>query len=134
MPSANVVADILSQVPGKGPLILRNLTSIREFIWIDDAAEGLARLAVSKVTGVFNIGTGVATRIGELCQMALELAGQSDRPVRATAELTRASTVNLDMSETKRVLGWVPRVSLREGLGFLLRNVDEQTRHRHLHG
>jgi UDP-glucose 4-epimerase len=134
MPSANVVADVLSQIPGEGAVIVRNLKSVREFIWIDDAAEGLARLALSNANGVFNLGTGVATEISELCRIALDLAGQGERPVQATAELTRASTVNLDISETTRVLGWTPQVSLREGLGFLMRNADEQARYRHLHG
>jgi UDP-glucose 4-epimerase len=116
----NVVSDILRQVPGEGPLTIQNRRPVRDYLWIDDAAEGLAVLATSRKAGVFNFGTGVGTSVEVLAHTALAGGGQPGRAVRATEEAERSSHLVLDISATTQQLGWTPQVGLAQGLKILL--------------
>jgi len=120
MPSRNVLSDILRQIPSRGPLTVRNRRPVRDYIWIEDAAEALAMLAISRASGIWNIGTGERTSVLGLAQIALALSGQSDRPVVASLQDERESSLVLDISKTVNALGWRPRTSVAEGIAKLL--------------
>lgn len=122
MARGNVMSTILSQVSGTGSLHVMDTSPVRDFLWVDDAADAIATLATmeSCPTGIINLGTGVGTSIGELANMALEIAGQSGREVVSDGQSNRQSTLILDHSDTFRACGWRPRTSLRQGLACLL--------------
>lgn len=116
----NVVSDILRQIAGDGPLTVQGRRPVRDYLWIGDAAEGLAALATSRKPGVFNFGTGVGTSVEALAHTALARGGQPGRAVRATEEAERSSYLVLDISATTQQLGWTPHVGLAQGLKILL--------------
>jgi nucleoside-diphosphate-sugar epimerase len=120
MSSRNVISTILNQIPGSGPLVVMDTAPVRDFLWVDDAAEGFAALATATAApAIVNLATGVGTSIGEVARLALELAGETGREVIATGR-GRVSTIvasNEDMIQH----GWQPRVALRDGLSSLLR-------------
>jgi nucleoside-diphosphate-sugar epimerase len=93
----------------------------RDFLYIADFVDLLARLATSDAQGVFNAGSGVSTGIGELARMLCELAGV-EKPL-ADLGRPRAEEV-LDMyasvERARTILGWQPRTPLREGLARTL--------------
>jgi UDP-glucose 4-epimerase len=120
MSADNVMSEIIRQIPGRGALELRNTASVRDFLWVDDAATGLAMAAMSKCGGLYNFGTGVGTSIEDLAHEALLIAGQSDRPVVATWPAPRFSSLVVDISDTTSTFGWLPMITLRQGLGTLL--------------
>jgi UDP-glucose 4-epimerase len=120
MAANNVVSDILRQVPGEGVLIVQNRKPVRDYLWIDDAAEGLAALAVSGKRGIFNFGTGVGTSVEALARVALRCAGEPDRSVGVSHGAERESYLVLDISATAQELGWTPKVALAQGLKILL--------------
>jgi UDP-glucose 4-epimerase len=119
----NVLADILRQIPGEGPLTLRALAPVRDYLWIDDAAAGLAALATAREAGAFNLGTGIGTSVGELARKALVTAGQSGRPVVASEASDPASHLVLDVADTAARVGWSPAVALDDGLRRLMDRV-----------
>jgi nucleoside-diphosphate-sugar epimerase len=106
MAANNVISDILRQIPGTGPLTVRDGAPVRDYLWVDDAARGIADLA--------------STRAGEVARIALDLAGQSERQVVASAPTVTPSHLILDVSATVAMLGWRSKVSLEEGLKALL--------------
>ena len=116
MSKANVISDILKQVPGEGPLQIRDGAPIRDFLWIDDAALGIAKMALGKETGVFNLGSGRGISIADLARVALDICGQRERVVESVRPPGRLSSLILDVSETSRVWEWQPAVSLERGL------------------
>ena len=118
MKSGTVVAEILSQIPGHGPIYVRNSETDRDFIWIEDVANGLARIAKNSISGVFNIGSGVAISITELAKLALDLAGESSRSI--VSDSFDPSTIILDIDDTKKLLGWCPYVQISDGLSRML--------------
>lgn len=125
MSKNNVMSTILRQISGKGSLEVMDTNPVRDFIWVEDAAEGIVALALNHFKegnerGLYNLGTGVGTSIGALASMALEIAGQSDRPVKAKHSPDRQSSLILDFSDTTSACGWQPKTSLRQGLAHLL--------------
>lgn len=82
----------------------------------------LASMKSSDAEGeVFNVGSGKPTSINMLAKTILELAGV-DLTIRY--EKARAGDIKdsyADISKAKRLLGYEPKVSLREGLLMLLK-------------
>src|SRR5262249_38357585 len=66
---------------------------------------------------VFNVGTGVETRVNELAELLMEITGVRIAPVhtdRRDVDNIRRRVVNIE--KTRRALRWVPEVTLEEGL------------------
>lgn len=125
MSKGNVLSTILRQISSKGSLKVLDTSPRRDFIWVEDAAEGLVALALNYSKGdnerrVFNLGTGVGTSIGSLASMVLEIVGQPTRQVEAKCVSGRKSCLVLDYSDTTSACGWQPRTSLRQGLSHIL--------------
>lgn len=125
MAQANVISDVLRQIPAQGPIVVLNDVPVRDFLWVEDAAEGVATLATgepktTEPNNIFNLGTGMGTSIGAMARMALEIAGDTERKVVATKPSGRFSSLILDISDVTSVWGWKPITSLRQGLGRLL--------------
>ncbi len=120
MAGHNVVSDILRQIPGAGPLIVRDVSPVRDFLWIDDAALAVCDAVSAKLTGVFNVGSGVGVSIGDLARLCLSLTGHTGREVFATAPSSRSSCLIVAVNGTTRACGWEPMTPLNVGLARML--------------
>ena len=122
MAATNVLGIILSQIPGEGPLRVQDVVPVRDFLWVDEAAEGFARLACGDfdLPPVVHLGTGVGTSVGEAAKIALRAAGEEHREVIGTGSSAGKSTVILDFRETTELCGWRPAVNMHQGLSRLL--------------
>jgi UDP-glucose 4-epimerase len=121
MSDQNVIADIVRQLDGPGPIRVGDTGPTRDFIAIPDVASAFAALAVSGEHGVFNVGTGIGTSVGSLARLLAELAGNAERQVVSSANPpNERSCLVVDPEDTIRRLAWRPEVTLREGLSQLL--------------
>lgn len=120
MARGTVLGTILGQLRQSGPLTVQTTSPVRDFLWIDDAAMALSRLAQTRTGGIFNVGSGVGTSIAELARTALDETGETGRPVVATQTDPQQSILVLEISKTAAALAWRPEVSLREGLHRLI--------------
>lgn len=125
MAQDTVVADVMRGARDAGPLRVRDTAPVRDFLWLDDCVDGLCALEATGKGGVFNLGSGVGTSIGELAELALALCGGQARGVVASQPSARRSTLVLDIEGTTNACGFRPRVDLRAGLSALL-GVTEQ--------
>ena len=88
----------------------------RSFCYVDDLIEGILRLSRSNEALPVNIGNPHEFTILECAQTVLEVTGSkselrfeplpTDDPTRRKPDITKAKTI----------LGWEPRISLKEGL------------------
>ena len=115
-----VLATILRQAGNEGPMTVRDDTPVRDFLWVEDAADCLAEMAVGTPTGIFNLGSGVGTSVQQLILHVFDILGQSDRAVVTTAPVDRVSSLVLDIEQTLATWRWRPAVPMREGLRRLL--------------
>ena len=121
---SGVITRFVDSVRRKEPLVIYGDGSqTRDFVSVYDIVEAvLASMKSSNAEGeVFNVGSGKPTSIGALAKTVLELAGV-DLEIRY--EKPRAGDIKdsyADISKAKRLLGYEPKVSLREGLLMLLK-------------
>jgi len=116
MAANNVLSDILNQLPNSSPLIVRNGKPIRDFVWLENAVQALVLLIRESVSGVFNVGTGVATSIHDLADMALKITGQGDRSINSMILDSDYSYNVINIEKMKRTLNWVPAVTLEHSI------------------
>jgi UDP-glucose 4-epimerase len=116
-----VLHAILSQIPGRGRLVVRDDTPVRDFVFVDDAAEALAMMALAPAgSGIFNVGSGRPVQIGALACLALDVAGESDRTVVASHHSSDPSHLVLDITRTVRTWNWQPATNLRDGIASIV--------------
>jgi UDP-glucose 4-epimerase len=125
MSKNNVMSAILRQIPGKGKLEVMDTNPVRDFILVEDAAEGIVALALSNFKegnecALFNLGTSVGTSIGSLAELALEIAGQSERLVHPKYASDHQSSLILNSTDTTSACGWQPKTTLKQGLTKML--------------
>jgi GDP-L-fucose synthase len=93
----------------------------REFIYVGDAAEGVARLLESGYTEPLNIGTGIGTSIKELAELVAGFTGFTGEIVWDVSKPDGVGRKVLDVTRMKRVLNWEPPTSLEAGLEKTIR-------------
>lgn len=91
----------------------------RDFVHIDDIVDGLVAAMTAELPdgATMNLGAGVATSVNELVRSLLD-AAKLNVPVEITAQY-RVGDIRhcfADISEAKRLIGFVPKVDLGDGL------------------
>jgi UDP-glucose 4-epimerase len=120
---SGVITKFIDRVRQKEPLVVYGDGSqTRDFVSVHDIVDAvLACMKSSDAEGqVFNVGSGKPTSINMLAKTVLELAG-----VDLTIRYENARTGDIkdsyaDISKAKKLLGFEPKVSLKDGLQALL--------------
>jgi UDP-glucuronate decarboxylase len=110
---SNFVAQALS---GEDLTIYGDGLQTRSFCYVDDLVDGLLRLMESSATGPINLGNPEEFTVVDLARQVLDLTA-SRSPVRFVALPQDDPRMRRpDIERARRLLGFVPRVPLREGL------------------
>lgn len=120
MSKENVFSTILKQRNMEGPIRVRSLEAIRDFIQVGDLARGIQKLVERPIPGVFNFGTGTKTTTRDLVHLFLGLTHQPDREVQARDTERRFSCNCLDYSKARKILDWKPLINLKNGVKELV--------------
>jgi UDP-glucose 4-epimerase len=121
---AGVVAIFCGRIlEGRALTIYGDGLQTRDYVYVGDVAEALWFAATKSLPPVglldargFNVGTGIGTSVVDLAKILLEEAGTSVPIDFAPKRPGEAQDSFVDVSKAERVLGWRPRVTLREGL------------------
>ncbi len=94
---------------------------LRDFLYIDDAVEAIMMCALEpKAVGeVLNVGIDQPTDFVELAETLIEVAGSGRwefAPFSPERKAQEPGDFYSDISKIRRLVGWAPRTSLREGL------------------
>lgn len=114
----HLLPDIIDQLPGSKHLRLGNLMPKRDYIYVDDVADGLISMLESTVTsGSFNIGTGSAYSAEDMVNTIGEIFG-SPLSIDSTPERQRAGDRPYLSADNTRLteLGWKCRHDFRQAL------------------
>lgn len=104
---------------GTAPQV-REPETANDFIHVDDAAAGLVALAEADIaSGAYNLGTGVATPVGDVVNRVAASFGKP-RPF-ATPRTSKGFWA--DMSKTFAT-GWRPRLDIDEGVTRVLAELE----------
>jgi nucleoside-diphosphate-sugar epimerase len=120
--SRAIVPTIVSQALAGDTLRLGSLTPRRDMTYVADTVEGFVAAATAPaVEGrTVQLGTGSDVSIGDIVEMVGELLG---RPLTVEEEAARVRPAKSEVERllstprlARELMGWEPRVDLREGL------------------
>lgn len=97
-------------------------SQIRDFVHVSDVVRAnLLAAATDAVGEAYNIGTGRSVSIRDLAELIRELSGSRSEIVHVDARPGDIQASRADISKARASLSFEPTVSLREGLGGLVR-------------
>ena len=110
-------AFILKLLRGEQPVIYGSGAKRRDFVYVDDVNDFHVQCLhdARTIGGTYNLGSGVDYSVREIFDEIQALLGTSVTPRHATDLPGEAERTCADITRA-RMLGWEPRVSLREGL------------------
>lgn len=119
---AGVISTFVKRVcEGKPPIIYGSGEQSRDFIYVGDVVECLAKAIDLSGFDVFNLGSGRAVTVNELAELVLRLSGRSDlKPVHVEGRRGEIFASVADVSKVERVLGFRARKPLEEGIRELI--------------
>jgi GDP-D-mannose 3',5'-epimerase len=88
----------------------------RSFMYVDDCVEGLIRIMASDYRDALNLGTDELVTINQLVDLVAQAAGKRIAKRHNTLGPQGVRGRNSDNSLLRKVLGWEPKILLREGL------------------
>ncbi len=90
----------------------------RSFCYVDDLIDGLVRLADSpaEVTGPINLGNPTEFTIRELAETIIDMTGSQSLIVEKPLPADDPRQRQPNIEKAQRLLGWQPKVALRDGL------------------
>ena len=112
-----VVSNFLVQALKGEPLtVYGDGSQTRSFCYVDDEIEGFLALLEADTTGPLNIGNPGEFTVLELAHLVLEVTGSSSEIVHEPLPVDDPRVRKPDLTRTRAILGWEPKIDLREGL------------------
>jgi len=115
-----LVPFVLGQIlePGSPEVVVKDLTPLRDFLYIEDVLQALVRTVPQKPgVRIFNVGTGVYTSVEEVIRTGLKVCNIR-KPYTSLQEVRHGevSYPEMDCHALLKETGWTPGISLEEGL------------------
>jgi GDP-L-fucose synthase len=91
-------------------------TQEREFLYVEDTADGILAAALNSSQQVLNLGTGVAHSVGQIAKCIEAACAFKGRIAYNTNRFVGVRRRVLDVSKMRDELGWTAPTSLEDGL------------------
>jgi UDP-glucose 4-epimerase len=88
----------------------------RDFVHVADCARANLLAVSSQSTGIFNIGSGRGTTVNQIFATLQEIIGYRGEPVFGPPKLGETREIYLDATRAGEMLGWKPKLNLKDGL------------------
>jgi dTDP-glucose 4,6-dehydratase len=112
-----VVSNFVMQALQGDPItIYGDGTQTRSFCYVDDEVAGFLALLDSDQIGPINIGNPGEFTMLELAELVLEITGSESAIVHEPLPEDDPTQRKPDITKARELLGWEPKVELREGL------------------
>jgi UDP-glucuronate decarboxylase len=114
-----VVSNFIVQaLLGRDITVYGEGSQTRSFCYVDDLIDGLVRLMSTgpEVTGPVNLGNPTEFSILELATQVIDLVGSRSRILHRPLPENDPKQRQPDIAHTQELLGWKPRVALKDGL------------------
>jgi UDP-glucose 4-epimerase len=119
---AGVVAIFTQKVlRGETPTIHGDGLQTRDYVYVGDIVRANLALVDHSFSGPLNFGSGIETDVCRLFELIAAACGSSLRASHGPAKPGEQRRSVVSPALAKRVLGWEPRVSLRDGIAETVR-------------
>jgi len=115
--AAGVIAIFTrAMLAGRTPTVFGDGNDERDYVFVSDVVEAIARAGERSLPGPFNVGTGVCTSTNRVFEIIADYCGHSEPAVHGPDRPGDINRISLDSTRAKEQLGWEPRISLEAGL------------------
>lgn len=117
----SVVATYLKALLNHGPIVVYgDGEQTRDYIYTEDLCKGIVQAIQSDLSGVFQLGTGVATSINQLISNMKAVIGEqlAINVEYKDARLGEIIHTHCDISKARKAFGFNPSTQVREGIGY----------------
>ena len=112
-----VVPNFIGQaLHGEDLTVYGDGSQTRSFCYVSDEVEGICRLMMSDYTNPVNIGNPEEHTILEFAKLIIEITGADSKIVFEKLPVDDPKQRRPDITKAQRLLGWEPKVGLRDGL------------------
>lgn len=110
----DIIISIFRKILKKKIVKIKSFKPRRDFIHIDDVAEGVIRLLNTNYIGHVNLGTGIHSSIKEVCDNIERVTKKQifSHDQKVSGPYVYAHNIDL----LKKITKWKPRISLKKGL------------------
>jgi len=126
--SASMIYHLSKQMKeNKNPRIFKYGEQERDHIYVKDAVEATIK-AINSKSGIYNIGTGIATTFNELVKILNEVLGKTLKPKYIESPYnmkTYQSNTQADTILAEKELKWKANYSLKKGIKDYMGWLDE---------
>lgn len=112
---------------GKSIPVYEDGIIVRDFVYIDDVANAIARAATGSFVpnSPYDIGSGVGTTILRLAEIIAGIYGAPAPTINGMFRNGDVRAASCDISRTKAALDWTPVVSVEDGVAALCAWIDK---------
>ena len=116
-------------IAGEPPIIFGDGEQTRDFTFVSNVVDANWKAATEKngAGEIFNIGCGGRTSLNQLVRALCQILRQDVKPIYEAARVGDVKHSLADIGKAKRLLGYEPSVSLKEGLRRVLEWYGSQT-------
>ena len=109
---------VIQALKGQPITVFGDGRQTRAFCYVDDLIEGFLRLmnAPDDVAGPINLGNPNEFTIAELAQLVVDLTGSKSKLINRPLPIDDPMQRCPDITKARTLLGWEPKVALRDGL------------------
>ena len=124
-----VVSNFVTQALTNQPMtVYGDGQQTRSFQYVSDLVAGMVAVMEGEETGPFNVGNPVEFTMLELAQVVKEVVNPKAEIVFRENTADDPSRRKPDISKAKEALGWEPKVPLREGLKYMVKDFATRLR------
>jgi len=129
--AASMVYHLSKQIKtGKNPRIFKHGEQKRDHIYVKDAVKATIK-AINAKSGVYNVGTGIATSFNDLIKILNEALGTNSKPEYFDMPYepkTYQANTQADTTLAEKELKWKAEYSVKEGIKDYIKWLEENER------
>ncbi|MDP1689117.1 MAG: NAD(P)-dependent oxidoreductase [bacterium] len=110
----DVVPTLIQKALSPNEVTVWNTTPVRDFLYLDDAAEAIVKLLDVDYNGIVNLGTGQSVSIGTIVEILEKLSGK--KIIDLKKEVSGPMKFQCDISLVRKLTGWTPKHGIEDGL------------------
>ena len=120
MSTSNIFSDIIKQIDNE-VIILKNISVVRDFLWIDDAVQAIISAIYRNPGGIYNVASGKLISIEDIVKHFIKIYKVKHNNILSVHKKKKEVFSAIDISKTKEVLNWRPSFSIESGIKKLLK-------------
>jgi nucleoside-diphosphate-sugar epimerase len=124
-PNHRFVPSMIDALRRRQSFVVRNPNDVRDFIHVDDVASGIVKSYASRLSGVFELGTGIGHRIADVAEFVAEQFHSRDCLQLHPTARDDSSSLIADITSLTNAISWKPQRDLHTSFNELMRESAE---------